>query len=429
MRTRRWETVTKRRWGTVRVVTVVGVLGAVGCDFQVSNPGPVQDSFLDDPAAFQAVANGATRQLNSGLNYVVLHGAIVARELFPTGQTGQFGIEPRNAVGILHPDEQGTPWSDTQQGRWLAEDGLRRFQAALADDEFQANPAVAQAYLWAGYANRILGENMCDAVFDGGSAGPRTAYLERALEQLGHAVQIGAASGQTTVVQAATAARASVRLDLGDWTGAVQDASTIPIGFLLQMRYYEVGDVYQYNRTAWASMKQPYKAHTVWGTVYEQYYAATGDPRTPYRVTTEPGTGGLDCCGPVPWYPQQKYLQTSGIDLSTGTEMRLIEAEAELRSGRWPEALTLINQVRARAGATSSTAASLEETWTALKRERGIDLWLEGRRLNDLRRWQAENTPGALDPREMPGSASHLDGQDLCFPIPKSERDTNPNVR
>jgi len=405
------------------------VAGAVACNFDVTNPGPVQDEFLNNPGAFQAVVNGAVRRLNSGLNYTAFHGAIVTRELFPTGQTGQFGVEPKNSVGFLEENEQGTPWGDTQQGRWLVEDGLRRFQDALGDADFNKSGVVALGYLWAGYANRILGENMCEAVFDGGSAEPRTTYLTRAEEDFTKAITIGTAASQAATVQAATAARAATRLDLGNWTGAVADATGIPIDFVFQMKYHEVGDVYQYNRIAWASMNQPYKAHTVWGTVYEDYYEATNDPRTPFQTTNQVGTGALDCCGSVPWYPQKKYAATTGIDLSTGTEMRLIEAEAKLRDGAWQDAMTLINSLRTRAVVATVTAANATEAWTALKRERGIELWMEGRRLNDLRRWKEGNTPGALDPREVVGAASHLDAQDLCFPISKAEKDTNPNVR
>jgi hypothetical protein len=61
----------------------------------------------------------------------------------------------------------------------------------------------------------------------------------------------------------------------------------------------------------------------------------------------------------------------------------------------------------------------LEEAWTALKRERGIELWLEGRRLGDLRRWLAAGAPG---------EAEDMSGRDTCFPIGTTELDTNPNV-
>ncbi|MGH7448043.1 MAG: hypothetical protein ACREK1_08060, partial [Longimicrobiales bacterium] len=70
--------------------------------------------------------------------------------------------------------------------------------------------------------------------------------------------------------------------------------------------------------------------------------------------------------------------------------------------------------------------------WTALARERGIVLWLEGRRMNDRRRWAEADRPITFHPLELPSTdpavGSHLAQQDLCFPIPPSEQDTNPNV-
>jgi hypothetical protein len=48
-------------------------------------------------------------------------------------------------------------------------------------------------------------------------------------------------------------------------------------------------------------------------------------------------------------------------------------------------------------------------------------LWIEGRRLGDLRRWATLNRPGALDPLE------EIAGRDLCFATPLSEKQTNPN--
>jgi starch-binding outer membrane protein, SusD/RagB family len=196
------------------------------------------------------------------------------------------------------------------------------------------------------------------------------------------------------------------------------------------MSYFNIGEDAQRNRIAWAIGNTPYRAHTEWGTWYYDYRTATNDPRVPITITTMQGDAAIECCGRVPFYPEAKHsTSASPIRLTSGREMRLIEAEAKLRAGDWPGAMTSINQVRTAAGVGTITAIDLTDAWRLLKRERGIELWLETRRLGDLRRWKAANTPGALDPLEQPGAASHLTRQDLCFPVPPSERQTNPNLR
>lgn len=91
--------------------------------------------------------------------------------------------------------------------------------------------------------------------------------------------------------------------------------------------------------------------------------------------------------------------------------------------------MAIINTLRQATGVAVVGAATPEEAWTRLKRERGIELWLEGRRLHDLRRWKAGNTPGVLHELELPGEASRLSAnQSLCYEIPKSERETNKNL-
>jgi hypothetical protein len=110
--------------------------------------------------------------------------------------------------------------------------------------------------------------------------------------------------------------------------------------------------------------------------------------------------------------------------------MRLIEAEARLVAGDVAGAMPLINKHRVALGLAPWTATTVDEGWTALKRERGIELWLEGRRLGDLRRWAAAPRPGALSTFEVPNATSYLDpAQTLCFPISSSELQTNPNLR
>lgn len=398
------------------------------CDTKVTNPGPVQDGFLDGQEAQPAIVAGMGRALAEGINWVGYTGAAVAREIHPSGSTGSFGITVQWQRGQLDPldTDLDTHWEQAQQARWVAEHGIERISGDPATPEL-----LAQAYLYAGYANRLMGENFCQAVIDGGAAQPSSVFLDRAEENFTKAIQI--ATGDT--LEAAIAGRASVRVDLGTWTDAVADAAQIATSFKYQISYYDIGSEDQLNRIEWATQSQPYRAHTQWNTWYAAYYDATGDPRVPYKLNpdTVVGDAAIDCCGKVPWWPEKKYATPDApITLSSGSEMRLIEAEKMLMDGDVSGAVGKINELRSAAGVPLVSTTDATEAWTALKRERGIVLWLEARRLNDFRRWKDAGTPGDLDPLEEPSGdakvGSHLAQQDLCFPIAKSERDTNPNI-
>ncbi len=410
------------------ILAVPVALALAACDTSVTNPGPVQDGFLDSQEAQPAIVAGMGRALGEGINWIGYTGAAIAREIHPSGSTGSFGITVRWQRGELDPldADLDTHWEQAQQARWLAEHGIERIEGEPASPEL-----LAQAYLYAGYANRLLGENYCEAVIDGGPAQPSTAFLDRGEQYFTQA--IGAATGDLQT--AAYAGRASVRADLGDWDGALADASQVATSFKYQISYYDIGSEAQLNRIEWATHGQPYRGHTEWNTWYSAYANATGDPRVPYKLNPDTvfGDAAIDCCGKVPWWPQQKYASPDApITLSSGSEMRLIEAEKMLMDGNVAGAVGKINELRSAAGVPLVTATTATDAWTALKRERGIVLWLEARRLNDLRRWSEAGTPGALDPLETPSGdakvGSHLVQQDLCFPIAKSEQDTNPNI-
>ena len=417
------------------------LLATAACDTTVTNPGPVQDEFLADRNAAAAMVNGAGRALSAGMNWISYTGAAVAREIHPAGSTGSFGISARWQNGELNGDDGdlNTHWEQAQRARWLAEETLRRLEDAgpppagnLQTPTAYAN-ALQLGYLYAGYANRLLGENMCAAVIDGSGELPNATFFTRAESLFTKALTVtgGTPATNTTQSTAAYAARASVRVHLNKWSDAVSDAGQVAIAFVYNMSYFNIGSDDQRNRIAWAIGNTPYRAHTQWGTWYYDYRTASNDPRVPITITTLQGDAAIECCGRVNFWPEAKHnTSASPIRLSSGREMRLIEAEAKLRNSDVAGAMTLINQVRSNAGVTGTlTATDLNDAWRLLKRERGIELWLEARRLGDMRRWKAANTPGALDPLELPGANSHLQRQDLCFPIARSERETNPNLR
>ena len=421
------------------------LVATVSCDTTVTNPGPVQDEFLADRNAATAMVNGAGRAISSGLNWISYTGAAVTREIHPAGSTGSFGITARWQNGELNGDDGdlNTHWEQAQRARWLAEETLRRLEdvgpppAGSLQTPAQYANLLQLGYVYAGYANRLLGENMCEAVIDGSAALPNATFFTRAESLFTKALAVtgGTAATKATLNNAAYAGRASARVYLNKWTDAVADAGQVPIAFVYNMPYFNIGNDDQRNRIFWASGNSresgsAYRAHTQWSTWYYDYRTATNDPRVPITVTTLEGDAAIECCGKVSFWPEAKHATSAApIRLSSGREMRLIEAEAKLRSSDVAGAMTSINLVRTHATTSTITATDLTDAWRLLKRERGIELWLEARRLGDMRRWKEQNTPGALDPLELPGALSHLQQQDLCFPISRSEKETNPNLR
>jgi hypothetical protein len=401
----------------LRLAVMTGFLTAASaCDLTVSNPGPVADQALDDVAAHQALVNGMARALSRALGYLAYTSAVASKEVVSAGHRNpaQLGITPKQAIGILAPEleESNDHWRFAQQARWVAEDGVRRMRESLGSD-FERSALAAQALLHAGFSNRLLGENMCDAVFDGGPIEPRIKYFERAEAAFTEAATIAGAAASAPLANAAFAGRASVRIWLGNWSGAVADAETVPSSFVYRALYSST-EIEMYNRI-FAANATTARAHSVVGTLFEGYFKATADKRTPWSTDPAFPKGSAD----VLWYFQTKFTSRSApVNLATGREMRLVRAEALLRAGDWQGALSALNALRIETAVPTVTASGISETWTMLGRERSIELWLEGRRLGDLFRFKRDGVPGNFE---------DMTGRDTCFPIGVSEIDANPN--
>jgi hypothetical protein len=106
--------------------------------------------------------------------------------------------------------------------------------------------------------------------------------------------------------------------------------------------------------------------------------------------------------------------------------MYLIEAEARAQLDDAPGALTALNAVQSRAGATLTTTTDKAELLEAIALERRKELFGEGFHLLDiLRRGETlERTDAAH------WAPVDLEAYDplMIFPIPQAEIDANPNI-
>ena len=437
------KTTLRRRLGKLTLaVATVGVVAS--CDTSITNPGGAQDAFLDSLSAHPALVNGARTSLALAMNNIIYWGAAMVFEINPAGSTGSYGIESYIQAGEFRDNDTGD-WNDAQEARWTAENAVDRFARVLTEipdaPAFGSYAPAAQALTWGGFANRLLGENFCQVTFNGGPLRPHTDAFLRADSLFRDALPIATAAGLDDWVDAIHAGRASVLANLAtyglaSWADAAAQAAMVPDDFVLSVPYSDQA-LAQYNYLYWAAGNSPYRAHTVWGTYWEN----TPDPRTPFDSTTGMnGDAAVDKFGGnVPFWPERKDVdRNSPVNVSSGWEMRLIRAEAALAANDLVGAATQMNVRRADLGlADLGPFANLAEGYTALKTERAAELWLEARRLGDIRRWMDNNIPGAYvdgnyrdinQVNQFPNKVEDLDSRDRAFFVGRSEVETNANV-
>jgi starch-binding outer membrane protein, SusD/RagB family len=394
-----------------RITGTTALAFIVGCGLtDVSNPGPIQDEALNTAAAGPTVFVGLVSDVEVGVGSAAYYAGVASTDL--NADATQGWVQNMGA-GRLLTDESSYIWDETQAARWSAEQGISRLTATQPNPE--RSPLVAGANLWAGYANRILGDIACVAVFDGGPSQANTEYYRRAITQFEKAIAISTTIGASmdTVRRAATAGLAQSYLILGEYDKAAQFAAQLPDNFLW-VAHRSGNSVREQNRV-WESTVLSTQA-TVHGTI-SAAAGENGDPRTTWKDLKKTGSGGLR-----PYYQQQKYADRgTDIPLAKGAEMRLIEAEVLLRSGNVGGAMAKINGVRALAGVTPVVATTVPDAWVALDKERHFTLWLEGRRLKDNARLSA----GGLSSF----SATFMQGRNSCFPPSLNEVASNPNLR
>ena len=393
-----------RRAMPAAAIALAALLG--GCDFNVTNPGPLLDADLNNASAIPALVNGMGGDLSNAIGNYLTRGSLAALEL---RHSGNFAAERRFAAGTIGPEDVNGDWARLHTARYVAEAGLVRMKTVLGTG-FETNANTPRAYLYAGYANRFLGENVCNAVYDGGPALPNSSHFVRAESLFTRALTISRALNNAALTNAALAGRAQVYANQGKWTEAAADAALVPTTF-------RHNAVFSLNTTRenmdLAAQTITRREVTVWNTVW----VTDRDPRALYD-TVKTGTTitkGQD--GATNFFRQKKYLTLGDpVALAKGTEMLLIRAEAALRANDLTNAMLFINQGRTAATLTPLTATTIDAAYGHLMRERGAVLWLEGRRLFDLKRWLAD------------GRNTTLQGRSTCMPISLEERGANPNV-
>lgn len=411
-----------RNWVWLALVALMPVAGCHGL-FDVESPGKIADADLNTTQAVAGIVTGMSYDMARALNNSEEAISLLSVELFHGGSYNWADL-PR---GIVLPEDVNGTWEAMFRPRYTSVAGLDRIKKLLTADQFAKSAQVARAYALAGFANRHIGENVCQTISPTtGAPESNTAEFDRGIANFSQAITIGTAAGATDVVNAAYAGRASLKAWKGDWAGAAADAAQVPTNFVYIAHLMTDG----------LSNTLSYETHSrfeysVYSTEYAGHY---GDTRIPWDTAyAQNGKIAVGANGATPMYRQEKYVNLGDdIPLTKGTEMLVLRAEAALRQST-PDinsAYTLMNQERASYGMSPlPVATSLTQAWSDLHWERQAVTWLEGRHLWDERRWFAETGPSHYDiPPTVADPTATLANRAKCIPISKNEIMSNPNV-
>lgn len=384
-----------------------------GCGiFDVTNPGPIDDKNLTVPEAIPGLVTGMSADLSVALGNLQEISSLASHDIWHGGSYTAQGLWVR---GVLNPDDMDADWGRMHRARWVAEDGIRRMKT-VPNYTYGNDAFSARANLYAGFANRMLGENVCEAVFDGGPLEPVAAHFSRAETFFTEAFNIATKINNTTLKNAALAGRAQVRAAQGKWTEAAADASQVPASFVFNAVFSTNSSRENNDFVSETWVRREYSVfNSPWAQVF-------GDPRVPWdTVKTSSGAIQKGQDGATNYFRQRKFTDLGAeVPLAKGTEMLLIRAEAALRNSDVGTAWTHVNAARAQYSmAPLAVPGSVAAAWPILQFERGATTWLETRRFWDLRRWNAEAAPI---------KNTFLDSRDKCIPVSTEERRANPNI-
>jgi hypothetical protein len=458
-----------RKTGKIVPALVAGALMLSGCDLEVLNPGAILDEDLNTPELMPIVVNGVSAEFNDVMDNASFDIVRLTDDLAGTGSyfaTGQYRL------GRYDEEDSGTQWEQTHEAAWAAGEAWDRLQNVLGAS---ANSDVNAAKLFAlmGHAHRMLGEQFCFVTYDVGPVQAREAAFDSAIVAFNQAITIGAAagSGADDWVTLAHAGKAQAYMAKGDWTNAVASAGQVPTDFVYSAIYNSLAN----DNEVWEESHG--RAETgltgspalVWGVnlVTDGTLSpdGVGDERVPYTVcgvydaVADENVSTGDCAGSgsgafqgadglTAHIRQDKFPEEgSDIPVAKGTEMRLIEAEAELMAGDLQGFIDAINEVRqyhnlpdyplptdvgepeypnvyttvAYDETTANNAAV--DAWSILDKERYVTNWLEARRWFDLWRWDHPFIYGG----ELIGAPAENPRQS-CMQIPELECTLNNNL-
>ena len=418
----------------------LALAGVTACDdfLQVENPNVVDAETVDPNADAPTFAQSAQQDFvqafsgnNTGGNAIAyvawFTGEALVSETFPT--RNDFG---RRQVPDLGNGDLNGYWFNMTRAIATGEKSIELLSAA---SDAESNPFLARASLFAGFAILQIGLDFCEGVIAGGPLKTSAQMVDEAILRFTRAIEVGtrAAARQSgaartetqSLVSAALVGRARAYLQKGDKPRALADANGVPAGFVFNIAH--VDDVSNRARLS----------NGVWAFTFARgsispatAFRELNDPRVP---VSPPRSGFNPQDGETtPFYTQNKYSSYAApVRIASRIEADYIAAEAQGTAAM----RTLIAARRAANNQPAYTGATTDDAiLTEFFNQSAREFYLEAKRLGDFRRMEAQGKAAVISYMPVPGARYHKNnfapiGGDKCFPLPQTERTTNPNLK
>jgi len=400
---------------------------------QQSNPGSLSAASTYVPANAQLLVSGAIGDFECAFSRYVAGSGLFTDELSDAiAGTANFDYDRRSFTSsgpygtqtCSSANQQPAIYTTLSTARGSADTVLAKLHE-WTDAQMPAGvnrtKLIGQAAAYAGYSLTLLGESMCSAAINvGPELAPADLFAEAKI-RFDTAVAAAAAANDATTLNFATLGRARTLLDLGQPAAAATDAARIPPGFVVNMST----DAVNVRRENWVFVSVN---NSNFSTVDPSFRGLTvngvPDPRVAVTNTGKAGTTQ----GTTIWTADKYPALATVMPIARYAEAQLIIADAKLAANDVPGAVAAINTVRAThpgLAAYDATGQTPAQVLTQLVEERRRELFLEGHRLGDLRRYKLPILPAAGTPYTL---ASGVYDQQSCFPLPDVERINNPNI-
>ncbi len=418
----------ERRSMMLAALLVVGLvaLGAVGCSdpLNVDNPNSLLEQDLENPAAANALVNGALVTASRGITYTLAPYTVATDEGTWIGSRDAWQQLDFGILSDFNNEFVDAAWPFITEARWSADNAVQRLEQFDQEGTLPDRKDLARAYLFAAMVRVYIADMFDDFVFsDRQDAKPPIgennmgSLYDQAVDLLGKGLTIANEVGDDELQKRIVALRARAKHAKAVWSLLNPKGST-PSDPFVNAGADDAGAALAMMSNDWRWQLEFSSSTTAnWWSFQvnsRQELAVLPQPNDPIDDIPDPRIAAAI----AEFTDRSTGDRYNPLTVVSAREMHLIIAESKLASGDLPAAKAHINVLRALDNLSPWTD---QDPKMVLEWERRANLFMQGRRLSDMYRFGSKSPKwiSTSDAVRVPGT---------FFPITIQERRANPFV-